>query len=121
MNMKKIFRKVHILDAADKSLGRLASQAAQLLRGKHKVSFVMHLDLGDKVVIKNAGKLKFDPKKLATKIYYKHTGYMGHLKKKKMDKVFKDKPEEVVLRAIKGMIPSNKLKNNILKRLKVHA
>lgn len=119
--MKKIFRKVHILDAADKSLGRVASFAAQLLTGKHKVSFENYLDLGDKVVIKNAGKLKFDPKKLSTKIYYKHTGYIGHLKKQTMGKVFKDKPEEVVFRAVKGMIPSNKHRDNILKRLKVHA
>lgn len=119
--MKKLYRKVHILDAADKSLGRIASHAAQLLRGKHKVSFESYLDHGDKVVIKNVGKLKFDPKKLSTKIYYKHTGYIGHLKKKTMAQVFKDKPEEVVLRAVKGMIPSNKHRDNILKRLKVHA
>lgn len=119
--MKKIFRKVHILDAENKSVGRLATEAAKLLRGKHKVSFAPHLDVGDKVVVKNAGSLKFDPKKFSAKVYYKHTGYVGHLKKKTLGKVFKDKPEDVVARAVKGMIPANKHRDNILKRLKVHA
>lgn len=119
--MKKINRKTHVLDAAGKSPGRLATEIALLLRGKHKVEFLNYIDSGDSVIVKNASKLSLPLSKLRTKVYYRHTGYIGHLKKETLGDLFKKDPRKVVEKAVKGMIASNKLKKGFIKRLKVYA
>ncbi len=115
--MKNIDRKIHTLDASGQTVGRLATQIANLLRGKHKPEFVPHLDLGDIVYVNKADQLKFTGKKLAQKNYYRHTGYVGNLKTEKMSEVFAKNPAEVISRAVKQMLPNNKLRNNMMKRL----
>lgn len=115
--MKNIERKTHSFDASGKTVGRLATQIATLLRGKHKPEFVPHLDLGDIVYVKNVDKLKFTGKKLEQKNYYRFTGYVGNLKTEKMSELFAKNPAEVLKRAVKQMLPNTKLRNDMLKRL----
>ncbi len=117
--MKKVERKTHTIDASDRVLGRLASQIAQLLSGKRKASYVPYLDLGDTVIVKNAGKIKITGRKLEQKKYYHHSGYIGGLKTKKMSEIFSKNPAEVLYRAIYNMLPKNKLRKGMLKRLKI--
>lgn len=117
----KITRKLHTIDATGQSLGRIATRTATLLRGKHKVNYQPHIDQGDRVVIRNASKLSFLPSKLKSKVYWKHTRWVGHISHKTLEQLFKESPGEVVERAVKGMLPSNKLTNYMLKRLKVYA
>lgn len=112
-------RKVHEIDAAGQTVGRLASSIIRILRGKNKPSFSPHLDIGDFVNIRNASKLKFTGKKLTQKVYFRFTGYPRGLKETKMMEVFKKNPGEVLRRAVKTMLPANKLRNNIMKRLKI--
>jgi len=112
-------RNWYIIDAQDIVLGKLATKIAPILRGKNKTIFTPHLDLGDYVIVVNAEKIKLTGKKLQDKIYYKHTGYIGHLRKKSAEKMMEDTPEKIVELAVAGMIPHNKLKGDILKRLKV--
>jgi len=111
-------RKQHKIDASGEVLGRLASQIAILLRGKHKVDFQPHLDSGDVVVVKNADKIKLTGEKMEQKKYYRHSGYPGGLKEKPVKEVLEEKPEEVLKRAVYGMLPKNKLRDRIIKRLK---
>ncbi|HDY72795.1 MAG TPA: 50S ribosomal protein L13 [bacterium] len=111
-------RKTHTIDASNKVLGRLASRIALLLRGKHKPSFVPYKDIGDFVVIKNVSKIKITGKKMEQKKYYRHSGYMGGLKTIPLKKLFKERPDEVLKKAVSGMLPKNKLKSEQLKRLK---
>ncbi len=111
----------HQLDGTDQILGRLASRAAVLLRGKHKPSFVSHWDMGDWVTIYNAGKIKITGRKLTGKKYFKHTGYIGHWSTSSLAKKMKDEPSFALRRAISGMLPDNRLKKRWLKRLKVLA
>ena len=113
----KIERVRHEIDASGESLGRLACRIARLLRGKHKTEFVPHIDLGDFVVITNIKKIKFTGKKFQQKVYYSHSGYPGGLKVKKLSELFEKRPEEVLKRAVRGMLPNNKLRPNMLKRL----
>ncbi len=115
--MKNIERKTHTLDADKQTVGRLATQVATLLRGKHKPEFVPHIDLGDIVYVKNINKLKFTGKKLEQKNYYRFTGYVGNLKTEKMSELFVKNPAEVLKRAVKQMLPNTKLRNDMLKRL----
>jgi large subunit ribosomal protein L13 len=115
--MKNIERKTHTIDASGQSVGRLSTKIATLLRGKHKPEFVPHLDLGDIVYVKNADKLKFSGKKLEQKNYYRFTGYVGNLKTIKMSDLNKKNPGEIIKRAVKQMLPNNKLRNDMLKRL----
>ena len=115
--MKKIERKTHKIDASDQSVGRLASQIAILLRGKNKPEFEKNIDIGDIVNISNIKNLKFTGKKLEQKEYYRHSGYPGGLKTVKMEKVFSQNPSEVLKKAITKMLPNNKLRNQMLKRL----
>jgi len=112
-------RETHIIDAEGKVLGRLASKIAILLRGKHKPQFKPHEDGGDFVIVKNVSKLKITGKKLEKKIYYHHTGYIGGLKETPLKKLFKENPGEVLRRAVYGMLPKNKLRKKIIKRLKI--
>lgn len=111
-------RETHIIDATDKSPGRLASKIVILLRGKNKPDFEPYKDMGDTVIIENAEKMKITGKKLSQKKYYKHSGHPGGLKEEPLLKVMKERPEEVLRRAINGMLPKNKLRKKQIKRLK---
>lgn len=112
-----MLRNIHTIDVKDKILGRVASQVALLLRGKNKPSFSPHLDEGDEVVIKNVDKMKFTGKKLSQKVYKHHTGYPGHLKTIKMGEVYKTHPDKVFMKTVYNMLPKNKLRNKMMKRL----
>ena len=111
-------REIHTIDATGKVSGRLATQIAVLLRGKQKPQFVPYLDMGDFVVVKNTSKMKFTGKKLAQKKYYHHSGYLGGLKEKSLEKLFAENPNEVLKKAVVGMLPRNRLKKEQIKRLK---
>jgi len=111
-------RKTHTIDVSGKVLGRIASQVALLLRGKNKASFSPHLDEGDAVIIKNVDKMKFTGKKLNDKVYKHHTGYIGHLKVTKMGDVYKNNPKKVFEKAVYNMLPKNKLRKEMMKRIK---
>jgi large subunit ribosomal protein L13 len=111
-------RKTHTIDATDKALGRLASRIALLLRGKQKPDFFPYKDMGDFVIVKNVSKMRITGRKMEQKKYYRHSGYMGGLKETPLKKLFKEKPAEVLKKAVSGMLPKNKLRPNQLKRLK---
>ncbi len=115
--MKNIERKTHTIDASGQTVGRLSTQIAQLLRGKHKPEFVPHIDLGDVVYVKNVKELKFSGKKLEQKKYFRFTGYVGNLKTEKMSELYKKNPAEIIRKAVKQMLPNNKLRNDMMKRL----
>lgn len=110
-------RKTHIIDATNKVLGRLASEIAIILRGKHKFNFNPSKDLGDFVVVKNVEKLKITGKKMEEKRYFRHSGYLGGVKFIPLKKLFKEKPGQVLKKAVYGMLPKNKLRARQIKRL----
>ena len=114
-----ITRKWYVLDAAGQPLGKVAVQAATLLRGKHKPIFAPHADCGDFVIVVNAGKTVLTGRKLEQKKYYRHTGYVGHLKVVGYDKLMKERPSFVIEKAVKGMLPATTLGRKSLTRLKV--
>ena len=116
----EIERKWYVLDAEDKPLGKVAAEAATLLRGKHKPEFIPHVDCGDFVIVINADKVVLTGNKLEQKTYYHHTGYIGNLKEVKYSTLMKEKPEFVVEHAIKGMIPDTTLGRKALTRLHVY-
>lgn len=118
-NMQKIERKLHKLDATGKAVGRLASEIAVLLQGKHKPEYLPNVDLGDSVEVTNLDKLRFTGKKMEQKIYHRHSGYLGGLKTIPMKRVWADRPKEVLRKAVKQMLPKNKLLNGRMKRLKI--
>jgi len=111
-------RNTHNIDATDKVLGRLASQIAIILRGKNKPTFVPYIDGGDFVVVKNVDKLKITGKKMEQKKYFRHSGYLGKGKETPLKKLFKEKPDKVLEKAVFGMLPKNKLRDRMIKRLK---
>ena len=111
-------REIHTIDATGKVLGRLATEIAVLLRGKHKPDFVPYKDMGDFVVVKNVDKIKVTGKKIEKKKYYRHSGYLGGLKEIPLKKLFEKNPAEVLRKAVWGMLPSNKLRPEQIKRLK---
>lgn len=111
----------HIIDAKGRILGRFATEAATLLRGKQKPTFETYLDSGDHVVIINAAKLLLSGNKLEDKVYQHHTNHPGGLRTRSVKDVLATKPEEVVIAAVKGMLPKNKLQNLWMKRLHVYA
>ncbi len=117
---QEIQRKWYIIDAAGKTLGRLATEAAMILRGKHKPIFTPHVDTGDHVIIINAEKIVLTGKKLQDKEYIRHTGYPGGLKVVNYETLMRTKPEFAVEHAIKGMLPHNKLGDNMYRKLKVY-
>ncbi|HNW08991.1 MAG TPA: 50S ribosomal protein L13 [bacterium] len=116
---EKIDRQVKQLDAAGQPLGRLATEIAILLRGKHKPTFQPHIDAGDIVEVINCAQIKFTGNKLASKEYIWHSNHPGGLKRKKVAEVFRDNPGEVLRRAVYGMLPKNKLREGMIKRLKI--
>ncbi len=114
-----ITRKWYVIDAAGKPLGKVAVEAANLLRGKNKPTFTPNADCGDHVIIINAEKVVLTGKKLEQKKYYHHTGYIGHLKEVKYGTLMKTKPEFAVTKAVKGMIPDTTIGRQALTRLRV--
>lgn len=110
-----------VVDAEEVPLGRLATQVATFLRGKHKPTFTAHLDMGDNVIVLNAAKVKLTGQKLDKKVYLHHTGYMGGQRVTPMKKLMENNPEEVIMRAVKGMLPKTKLGRAQLKNLRVYA
>lgn len=112
-------RNTQTIDATGKPLGRCAVEIVRLLRGKNKPDFMPHKDEGDFVVVKNIKKIRFSGRKLKQKVYYHHTGYPGGLKKVPLEKLFKKSPEEVLKKAVWGMLPGNKLRPKMIKRLKI--
>jgi len=117
--MENTERKIHNIDATDKPLGRLATQIALILRGKDKVTFDPAKDEGDYIEVVNCGKVKFTGKKLDQKVYYHHTNHPGGLRITKAKDVFKKDPADVLKRAVWGMLPKNKLRDQMIKRLKI--
>ena len=117
----EISREWWLVDADGVVLGRLASEVAKRLRGKHKANFAPHLDTGDHVVVVNASKVVLTGNKLMQKNYYRHSGYPGGLKHVPASKAMTQKPEAVVEKAVKGMLPGNRLGRAMLKKLKVYA
>jgi large subunit ribosomal protein L13 len=111
----------HVLDASGQTLGRLSTEVAALLMGKHKPTYSPHLDMGDYVIVVNADKIRVTGKKLEDKIYYRHTGYVGGLKETTLADMLRRRPQQVVERAVKGMLPRNKLARHLLGHLKVYA
>ncbi len=110
----------YVVDATDQVLGRLASQVAMRLRGKHKPIFSPHQDVGDFIIVINAAKVKLTGRKLDQKMYWRHSGYPGGIKGVVARKLLATKPEEVIRRAVKGMLPKNRLGRKLLKKLKVY-
>lgn len=117
----EVERKWYVVDAEGKTLGRMASEVAKILRGKNKPTFTPHVDTGDFVIIVNAEKVKLTGKKLDQKMYRWHTGYVGHLKERTYRDMLQNRPEKVVEAAVKGMLPKNKLGRAMYKKLKVYA
>lgn len=117
----EVERKWFVVDAEGQTLGRLASQVASVLRGKHKPTYTPHVDCGDFVVIINAEKIKLTGKKLDQKMYRWHTGYVGHLRERTAKQMIQTKPEEVVRLAVKGMLPKNSLGRKMATKLKVYS
>ena len=116
-----IERKWYVIDAEGKTLGRLASEAASILRGKNKPVFTPHIDTGDYVIIINAEKVEVTGKKRKEKIYKRHTGYPGGLREITFEKLQAKAPEEIIRHAVKGMMPNGKLGRQMYKKLKVYA
>jgi large subunit ribosomal protein L13 len=115
-----IERKWYIVDATDKTLGRLASRIAHILRGKHKPDFTPNVDCGDYVIVVNAEKVRLTGKKHTDKIHYWHTGYAGGLKQISYGELLEKNPEKVIYLAVKRMLPKNRLGRKMLKKLKVY-
>ncbi len=118
---KDIEKKWYIVDATGKVLGRLASEISQVLRGKHKTYFAPHLDTGDFVIVVNAEKVRLTGRKVEQKLYFRHSGYPGGAKTVRLDKLLQTHPERVIMRAVKGMLPHNRLGRSQLTKLKVYA
>ncbi len=121
MKKAEIAKEWVVLDAAGVPLGRLATRVATYLRGKHKPTFTPHLDMGDNVIVVNAGQVKLTGQKLDKKQYLRHTGYMGGQKATPLRKLMATRPDQVVVRAVKGMLPKTRLGRHQLTHLRVYA
>ena len=117
----EVTRSWHLIDASDKTLGRLASKIATYLRGKHKPEYTPHVDTGDYILVINAEKIAVTGNKRSDKMYYHHTGYVGHLRSINFNDMIKRKPEKVLQLAVKGMLPKGPLGRQMLKKMKVYA
>ncbi|PDH39036.1 MAG: 50S ribosomal protein L13, partial [OM182 bacterium MED-G24] len=111
----------YVVDATDKVLGRIATEIANRLRGKHKPEYTPHVDTGDYIVVVNADKVRVTGKKVTDKIYYRHTGYPGGIKETSFGKLMETYPERAIEMAVKGMMPRNKLSRAMLGKLKIYA
>lgn len=114
-------RNWYVVDAADKTLGRLASEIAQYIRGKHKPTFTPHVDMGDYVIVVNAEKVKLSGKKWDDKKHYSHTNYPGGIEEVTYKELREENPEFIIEKAVKGMLPHNKLGRKMFKKLKVYS
>lgn len=110
-----------VVDAEDAVLGRLATQVALRLKGKHNPLYTPHVDMGDSVIVINAEKIKLTGRKLDQKNYYHHSGYMGGLKTITARKLLEKRPEDLIVKAVRGMLPKNRLGRKLCKKLKVYA
>jgi large subunit ribosomal protein L13 len=117
----EVRREWYLVDADGKTLGRLASEIARRLRGKHKPEYTPHVDTGDYIVVVNAEKIRVTGNKLTDKMYHYHTGYIGNLKSISLEKQLQKAPERVIETAVRGMMPRNPLGRSMLKKLKVFA
>ena len=117
----EVKRKWYLVNAEGKTLGRLSTEIARILRGKHKVTFTPHVDGGDFVVVVNADRVVVTGKKAEQKVYRHHTGYIGNLKEISYKRMLQEKPEEIITAAVKGMLPKSKLRAPMMKRLRVYA
>jgi large subunit ribosomal protein L13 len=120
LKSSEIVRQWYVVDAADKTLGRLASRIARVLIGKTKPRYTPHLDCGDFVVVINAGKFRVTGKKLKDKIYYSHSFYPGGLKAINLEHMLEKHPERIIYHAVSGMLPKNRLRSRRLRRLKIY-
>lgn len=118
---KDIDRKWYVVDAQDQVLGRLASQIAHRLRGKHKPEFAPHMDNGDFIIVVNCDKIKVTGTKMHNKLYHRHSGWVGGLKTTNLSDLMAGKPEQAIMLAVRGMLPKNRLGRAMLKKLKVYA
>ena len=118
---KDVKRNWHLIDAKDQVLGRLSTQVARLLMGKHKATYSNHMDMGDYVVIINASQVVLTGNKTKQKLYRSHSGYPGGFKEVSFEKMINEQPEKVILHAVSGMLPDNRLKSKRMVRLKVFA
>ena len=116
-----IDRNWYLVDAQNKTLGRLSTEIASRLRGKHKPIFTPHVDTGDYIVVINASKIRVTGNKMTDKIYYKHTGYIGNLKSENLETMLEKYPERVLMKSVRGMLPKSKLGNAMIKKLRVFA
>jgi large subunit ribosomal protein L13 len=119
--VENVARDWFVVDASDKTLGRLASEIAHRLRGKHKAEYTPHVDTGDYIVVVNADKVRVTGAKATDKMYHHHTGYPGGLKSVSFEKLIAKAPERVIQSAVKGMLPRNTLGRTMFKKLKVYA
>jgi len=117
----EVRRAWYLIDAEGKTLGRLATECARRLRGKHKPQYTPHVDTGDYLVVVNAEKIRVTGNKLQDKMYHRHTGYIGHLRSTSLSEMLDTHPERVIEIAVKGMLPHNPLGRAMLKKLKVYA
>lgn len=120
-NAQNVDRKWYVIDAQGQTVGRLASQIATVLRGKHKPTYTPHVDCGDHVIVINADKVVFTGKKLDQKLYRRHSGYAGGLKETTARDMLNAHPERVIMYAVKGMLPKNSLGRQMLTKLRVYA
>ncbi len=118
---EEVERSWFVVDAENKTLGRLASKIAQYIRGKHKPTFTPHVDMGDYVIVVNAEKINLSGNKLDQKKYYKHSNYPGGIKEVTYRELLAKNPEFIIEKAVKGMLPSNKLGRKMIKKLKVYS
>jgi large subunit ribosomal protein L13 len=116
---ESVRRDWYVVDASGKTLGRLATQLAMRLRGKHKAEYTPHVDTGDHIIVLNAEKIRVTGNKLRDKIYYWHTGAIGGIKSRTLDKMLEQRPERVIELAVKGMLPKNPLGRAMFKKLHV--
>jgi large subunit ribosomal protein L13 len=120
-NAATVRRDWFVVDATDKTLGRLASEVARRLRGKHKAEYTPHVDTGDHIIVLNASKVRVTGRKLTDKFYHHHTGYIGNLKTTSLRKLLEEHPERAIEYAVKGMLPKNPLGRKMFKKLHVFA
>jgi len=116
---EEVVRGWYLVDANNKTLGRLSTEIASRLRGKHKPIFTPHVDTGDYIVVINASKIKVSGNKMNDKMYYKHTGYIGNLKSANLSTMLEKSPEKVLMKSVRGMLPKNKLGNAMIKKLRI--
>jgi large subunit ribosomal protein L13 len=121
LSAKDIDKAWQVIDASGQTLGRLSTEVARLLMGKHKPSYSPHLDMGDFVIVVNASKVRVTGKKLDDKVYYRHSGYMGGLKETVLSDMLEKHPNRVIELAVRGMLPRNRLSRHLLRHLKVYA